>query len=78
MSQNNHFIGVWMPVSFIEQKWGEARKQSKEAINLANISQNGNPQAGDVFISSILPPTGGRGPEQRHFGLIFRQRGRVS
>ena len=25
MSQNNHLIGVWMPVSFIEQRWGEVR-----------------------------------------------------
>ena len=38
MSQNNHFIGVWMPGSFIEQKWVEVKKQSKEAINRANIS----------------------------------------
>ena len=36
--QNNHFIGIWMPGSFIDQRWGEVRKQSKEAINLANIS----------------------------------------
>ena len=40
------------------------RKQSKKAINLANIS-NGEPQAGDVFISSFLPSTGGQGSEQR-------------
>ena len=25
-----------------------------------------------VLISFFLPPTGGHGPEQRHFGLIFR------
>ena len=26
MSQNNHITGVWMPGSFIEQRWGEMRK----------------------------------------------------
>ena len=35
--QNNHLTGVWMPGSFIDQRWGEVRKQSKKAINLANI-----------------------------------------
>ena len=46
--------GVWMPDSFIDKRGGEVRKQSKKAINLANISKNGKPQAGDVFISSFL------------------------
>ena len=59
--------GVWMPDSFIDQRGGEVRKQSKKAINLANISLNGKPQAGDVFISSFLLYTGGQGSEQRHF-----------
>ena len=36
--QNNHFIRVWMPGFFIDQRWGEVRKQSKKAINLADIS----------------------------------------
>ena len=36
--QNNHLIGVWMPGCFIAQRWREVRKQSKRAINLANIS----------------------------------------
>lgn len=53
------------------------RKQSKKAINLANIS-NGEPQAGDVFISSFLPSTGGQGSEQRHSSLAVRQRGQDS
>ena len=30
-----------------------------------------------MLISSFLPFTGGQGPEQKHFGLILRQRGRV-
>ena len=34
--QNNHLIGVWMPGSFIDQRWGEVKKQSKKAINVAN------------------------------------------
>ena len=29
---------VWMPGSFKDQRWGEVRKQSIKAINLANIS----------------------------------------
>ena len=29
MSQNKHLIRVWMPGSFIDQRWEEARKQSK-------------------------------------------------
>ena len=36
--QNNHFIEVWVPGSYIDQRWGEMRKHSKKAINLANIS----------------------------------------
>ena len=31
------------------------RKQSKKAFNLENVSLNGKPQAGDMFISSFLP-----------------------
>ena len=55
MTQNNHFIGVWMPGSFIEQKWGEVRKQSKETINLTNISYNGNPRRLCLFLPSCHP-----------------------
>ena len=36
--KNNHIIGVWMPGSFIGQRFGEVRKQSKKVINLACIS----------------------------------------
>ena len=38
MSQNNHFTWFWIPGSFMDQRWREVRKQSKKAINLANIS----------------------------------------
>ena len=38
ISQNNHLVWVWMPGSFMNQRWREVRKQSKKAINLANIS----------------------------------------
>ena len=42
-SQSNPLTGVWMPDSLMDQRWGggaggEERKQSKKAINLANIS----------------------------------------
>ena len=30
-----------MPGSSIDQRWGEVRKESKKAVNPANISQNG-------------------------------------
>lgn len=40
-----------MPGSFIDQGWGELRKQSKKTVSLANIFQNGKLQAGDVLIS---------------------------
>ena len=43
------------------------RKQTKKSLNLANILENGKPQAGDVLISSFLPSTGGQGSEQKHF-----------
>ena len=32
MCQNNYLVGVWMPGSFMDQRWGEVRKQSKKAI----------------------------------------------
>lgn len=39
-----------MPGSFIDQRWGEVRKQSKKTVSLANIFQNGRLQSGDVLI----------------------------
>ena len=53
--QNNHLIWVWMPYSFIDQRWEEMRKQSKKAFNLEDVSTNGKPQEGDMLISSFLP-----------------------
>ena len=38
MSLSNHLIRVWMPASFIDERWGEMRKQSKKAYKLLNIS----------------------------------------
>jgi len=29
MSQNNHLVRAWTLVSFMDQRWGEVRKQSK-------------------------------------------------
>ena len=51
------------------------RKQTKKSLNLANILENGKPQAGDVLISSFLPSTGGQGSEKG--ALTVRQRGRT-
>ena len=31
-SQNNHLVKVWMPSCFIDQRWGEVRKESKKTI----------------------------------------------
>ena len=53
------------------------RKQMKKAINLANISYKGKPQAGDMLVSSFLPSTGGQGSEQRQFSVTVKQRGRI-
>ena len=39
MSQNSHLMKVWMSGSFVDQRWGQVSKQSKKAINLANISE---------------------------------------
>ena len=36
--KNNHIMGVWMPGSFIGQRCGEVKKQSKKVINLASVS----------------------------------------
>ena len=79
MSQNNHLIGVWMPSSFVDQSlgWGQGNKV-KKAIHLANISENGKPQAGGcVNFNFFLPSTGRQGFEQRHFSLTVRHRGRI-
>ena len=38
MSQNNHLVGVWMPGSFMVQRWRGMRIQVKWPFNLANIS----------------------------------------
>ena len=51
-SQNNRLTGAWMTGSFMGQRWGEVRKQSKDHLILANISQNGKPQAW-VYVSFI-------------------------
>jgi len=69
MSQTNPLTGVWRPVSFTDQRWGEVKKHSKKAIHLANISYNGKTQAKDVFISFFLPSTGIQDYEQKHFSL---------
>ena len=56
MSQNNHLIGVWMPVSFIEQRWdGEGGEETKYKGRL--FCKLGE----DVLMSSFLQSfTGGQ------------------
>ena len=44
-----------MPGSFIDQRWGEVKKESENTINLINFFKNGKPWAGDVLISSFHP-----------------------
>ena len=31
--QSNHLIGVWMPGSFLDQRWEKVKKQSEKAIS---------------------------------------------
>ena len=50
----------------MDQRWDKVRKQRKKAINLANIYQNGKPQA-EGCVNFFLPSTGGQSSEQRHF-----------
>ena len=52
--ENNHLLGDWMSSSFRNYRWGEVRKQSKKAINLANASENGKTQAGEC-VHFFLP-----------------------
>ena len=43
MSQSNHLIWVWIPVSFINQRWEEVRQQSKEAIKGRTLIETTHP-----------------------------------
>ena len=61
------------------------RKYSKKAINLANISYEGQSLGGDYVWFAFFFPLAAISrwtvlenfPEQMHFGLTFGQRGRV-
>ena len=78
MSQNNHLLRSGCLVLLQNTEREKVRRQSKKAINLANISWNGQPLEESVLISSFLQPsTGGQGHEKRHFGLTLRQRSKV-
>ena len=60
MSQNNHLWGVWMPGSFMDQRWGEVRKQiEKGHLILHESPKMASLGKGNVLISSFLPSTGG-------------------
>ena len=61
VSQNNHLIGIWMPVSIIEQRGCGGSKVKRPLILQIYPGMNGQPQGGDVFIFSFLQPsTGGQ------------------
>ena len=74
--QNNHLIGVWMPDSFLDQRWGRWVSKVKRPLILQTFLE-WQPQGGGVLISSFLPSIGGQGSEQRHFSLTAWQRGGV-
>ena len=55
-SQNNHLVKVWMPSCFIDQRWGEVRKESKKTIYFLQIPPRVTSLGpGDVLISFFLP-----------------------
>ena len=46
--RNSHLVGAGLPGSFMDQRWGGVRKQRKKDYSvLADVLQNGKPQAGE-------------------------------
>ena len=76
MSANNHLVGVWMPGSFVDQRWGRWNKVKRSLISQVS-PRMASLWLGTVLISSFLPSTGGWVSEQRHFTFTVRQRGRI-
>ena len=70
MSQNNHLLGNWRPGSFMDQRQGEVRKQSKNSYKYLLEYQG----SGCVHLFLLLS-TGGQGYEQRHFSLSQAEEG---
>ena len=78
-SQNNHLMGVWMPVSFIAQRGGGDKEVKRRKFCKYHLEWPalGRGCVNFCFLVAIHR-TGSRCfPEQRHFGLTFRQRRRV-
>ena len=83
--QKNHLIWVWMPHSFLEQRWwgGCWGSKVKRAISLTKHLLEWPPCGRDVFISFLQPFTSRQHQiislwaEQRHLSLTVRHRGRV-
>ena len=66
-SQNNHLVGVWMPVSFMGQRWGEGEETKKTMPLILQIFLEWQASGMGVLVSSFLLSAGGQGSEQRHF-----------
>ena len=76
MPQNNHLIGVWMPDSFIGQRWGEVRKQIKSHQSCKHLLEWQASGRGCVnfFLPAIYRWTGFW---TKHFSLTAWQRVKV-
>ena len=69
--------GPGCQVLYGSEMTGGEETEYKDHLILANISQNGKPQAGDVLLSSFLISTSYRAPNKGSFSLTVRQRGRI-
>ena len=67
MPQNNDLIGVQMPGSFIDQRWGEVRKPRKRPLILQTSPRMASLRQGMCsFLPSCHLHTGGQGSKKRH------------
>ena len=59
--QNKHLPRAWLPGSFMDQRWGEVRKQVKRLFNPCKCLRMASLRQGDGYISftSLLSFTGG-------------------
>ena len=58
--QSNRLIRAWLPGSFMDQRWGEVRKQSKKTIQSLQMSPRmANLRQGNVLISLPYSPSWG-------------------
>ena len=73
MSQNNYLVQAWMSASFMDQKWGQVRRQSKKD-HLQTSTRMASIKTGSL-ISFFLQSTGGEDYDERHLRLTVRARG---